>query len=348
MNQETIPDNNLPVYFQKYKVEILDGKDNKTKTGSITYTTVGALPSNLKNERVWAFNLTGILKPNVDKYYIVYDFSEVESSFKVKFKDFVSGTISICGQVLDATKLIKDRYTYSLEDSIVIIELDTSIWDFQLKKESIFSYNLMINDDATSCPDEITTLGSEDIKTNNFEYTYSENKSQLKVYNRDRNHNNYFFNTDKDVEFIPVATRRSSPECNNLAPKTYICDLKGENCFLQRLFSLEFPDLCRKTAETLSTYFTWSYKEKNEEENEEEIYQLEISDITTNWTLVDLQINFQNYTDCTPLSKFYISNTSSYTIKIQKLSIQYSSTNTYKNDTSMTLSKGDKIKITVS
>ena len=150
MNQETIPDNNLPVYFQKYKVEILDSKDNKTKTGSITYTTVGAIPSNLKNERVWAFNLTGTLKPNVDKYYIVYDFSKVESSFRVKFKDFVSGTITICGQVLDATKLIKDRYTYSLEDSIVTIIIDTSIWDFKLKKESIFSYNLMINDDVSS------------------------------------------------------------------------------------------------------------------------------------------------------------------------------------------------------
>ena len=345
MNQETIPDNNLPVYFQKYKVEILDSKDNKTKTGSITYTTVGAIPSNLKNERVWAFNLTGTLKPNVDKYYIVYDFSEVESSFRVKFKDFVSGTITICGQVLDATKLIKDRYTYSLEDLKVIIELDTSIWDFKLKKESIFSYNLMINDDATSCPDEITTLGSEDIKTNNFEYTFSENKSQLKVYNRDRNRNNYFFNTDKDVEFIPVATRSNRQECNNLAPNTYICDLKGENCFLQRLFYLEFTDLCHKTAETLFTYFTWSYTV----ENEEEIYQLEISDIPTDWTLVDLPIKFQNYTDldCTPLSKFEIYNTSSYTINIQKLSIQYSSTNTYKNDTTITISKGESETISI-
>ena len=57
MSQETIPDNNLPVYFQKYKVEILDSKDNKTKTGSITYTTVGAIPSNLKNERVFRISL---------------------------------------------------------------------------------------------------------------------------------------------------------------------------------------------------------------------------------------------------------------------------------------------------
>ena len=59
MNQEKIPNNNLPVYFQKYKVDILDGIDNVTKAGSVTYTTVGAIPSNVKEERVWSFILTG-------------------------------------------------------------------------------------------------------------------------------------------------------------------------------------------------------------------------------------------------------------------------------------------------
>jgi len=146
MNEETIPDNNLPVYFQKYKVDILDSK--KESVGRVLYTTVGAIPSNVKNKRVWAFNLTGKLKPNVDKYHIVYDFSKVESAFTVKFKDFVSGTFTICGQVLDATKLIKDSYTYSLKDKTVIIELDTSRLDFRIKKEALFSYQLNINDDA--------------------------------------------------------------------------------------------------------------------------------------------------------------------------------------------------------
>ena len=146
MNQETIPDNNLPVYFQKYKVDILDSK--KESVGRVLYTTVGAIPSNVKNERVWAFNLTGILKPDVDKYHIVYDFSKVQSAFTIKFKDFVSGTFTICGQVLDATKLIKDSYTYSLKDKTVIIELDTSRLDFRIKKEALFSYQLNINDDA--------------------------------------------------------------------------------------------------------------------------------------------------------------------------------------------------------
>lgn len=149
MNQEIISDNNLPVYFQRYNVDILDDKNEFA--GKVLYTTVGAIPSNVKNERVWSFNLNGTLKPNVDKYRIVYDFSKVESTFKVEFKDFVSGTVTICGRVFDATKLIKDNYTYSLKDETVIIQFDTSRLDFRIKKEALFSYQLNINDDTCDC-----------------------------------------------------------------------------------------------------------------------------------------------------------------------------------------------------
>ena len=51
MNQETIPDNNLPVYLQKYDVNILD--DKKDSVGKVLYTTTGAIPSNEKEKRVW-------------------------------------------------------------------------------------------------------------------------------------------------------------------------------------------------------------------------------------------------------------------------------------------------------
>lgn len=151
MSTLTIPKNNLPVYLQKYNVTIFDGKDTTTKAGSVTYTTVGALPSNVKNKRVWNFNLTGTLKGNVDKYQIVYDFSKVEPSYKVTFEDIVSGTVTICGRVLDASKLIKDNYAHSIADSTVTMELDTTKWDFQIKKEAVFSYQLNINDDSSTC-----------------------------------------------------------------------------------------------------------------------------------------------------------------------------------------------------
>ena len=79
MNQETIPDNNLPVYLQKYDVNILD--DKKESVGKVLYTTTGAIPSNEKEKRVWQLNLTGYLKPNVDTY--LFDFYEIKNFFSL-------------------------------------------------------------------------------------------------------------------------------------------------------------------------------------------------------------------------------------------------------------------------
>lgn len=57
MSQE-IPANNLPIYLQKYTVDIVDAE--KKATGSVLYTTVGAIPSNKPDDRVWQMNLTGV------------------------------------------------------------------------------------------------------------------------------------------------------------------------------------------------------------------------------------------------------------------------------------------------
>jgi hypothetical protein len=146
MNQETIPDNNLPVYLQQYDVKIFD--DKKESVGKVLYTTTGAIPSNKKEKRVWSLNLTGYLKPNVDTYHIVYDFSEVDYKYKrqISFENIVSGTFTICGKVLDASKIIGFDYSYSNIEPTLTIKLDTSKWDFRLKKESLFSYQLNVND----------------------------------------------------------------------------------------------------------------------------------------------------------------------------------------------------------
>ena len=146
MNPETIPDNNLPVYLQKYNVKIFN--DKKESVGNVLYTTVGAIPSNEKEERVWSLNLTGYLKPNVDKYNIIYDFSKVYYKYKdeITFENIVSGTFNICGRVLDASKIIGFDYKYNDDESTLTIELDTSKWEFRLKKEVLFSYNLNVDD----------------------------------------------------------------------------------------------------------------------------------------------------------------------------------------------------------
>ena len=148
MNQEIIPDNNLPVYLQKYDVDILD--DKKESVGKDLYTTVGAIPSNEKEKRVWQLNLTGYLKPNVDTYNIVYDFSNVDYKYKeqIRFENIVSGTFNICGQVLDASKIIGFNYFYSDIDLKLTIKVDTSKWDFRLKKEVLFSYQLNLDDSS--------------------------------------------------------------------------------------------------------------------------------------------------------------------------------------------------------
>ncbi len=210
MSTTTIPDNNLPLYFQQYKVYIVDAKDNKSDAGSVQYTTVGAIPSNIKNKRVWAFDLTGTLKPNVERYHIVYDFSKVESALRVKFEDFISGTFTICGQVLDATKLIQDNYTYSLADLTVIIELDTSRLDFRIKKETSFSYQLNIND-AT-----VTAI----LPNTNYNVTY--------------NNNNFLINESSSVtlpNLVPTSEASSTSynlSCNN--SKVYLnYDASGDS-----------------------------------------------------------------------------------------------------------------------
>ena len=150
MNQETIPDNNLPAYLQRYDVVILNDKEESV--GNVLYTTVGVIPSNKKEKRVWQLNLTGYLKPNVDIYNIVYDFSDVDYKYKeqVTFQNIVSGTFNICGKVLDASKIIGFDYSYSDKESTLTIKLDTSKWDFRLKKEVLFSYQLNV-DDSSSC-----------------------------------------------------------------------------------------------------------------------------------------------------------------------------------------------------
>ena len=88
----------------------------------------------------------------MDIYNIVYDFSDVDYKYKeqVTFQNIVSGTFNICGRVLDASKIIGFDYSYSDKESTLTIKLDTSKWDFRLKKEVLFSYQLNV-DDSSSC-----------------------------------------------------------------------------------------------------------------------------------------------------------------------------------------------------
>ena len=106
MNQETIPDNNLPFYIQQYDVNIFDDKEESF--GKVLYTTVGVIPSTEKTKYGWSLNLTGYLKPNVDTYNIVYDFSksDYENQKKIIFGSFSA--------FLTTIQLLKKKHNNSL------------------------------------------------------------------------------------------------------------------------------------------------------------------------------------------------------------------------------------------
>ena len=119
-------------------------------------------------------NLNGVLEPNVKKYRIVYDFSEVRYPKKgsISFENKISGTFNIGNRVLNASKIIGDNYTYSDQDFTLTLELDTSKLNCLLKKRTLFSYQLNIND-GTDCaepansnkgsiPPNIATYASKD------------------------------------------------------------------------------------------------------------------------------------------------------------------------------------------
>ena len=126
------------------------GSNCGTIAGSVLYTTVGAIPSNEPEARVWQLNLSGSLKPGVEKYYIVYDFQNVNYKYKdrITFENAITGTFTICGRVLDASKYLD--YTYCDETLLLTIIIETKKWDFRLKKETTISYQIQIDDDASS------------------------------------------------------------------------------------------------------------------------------------------------------------------------------------------------------
>lgn len=154
MENEKIPDKNLPFYLQKYSIKIVDKTENE-KYGTVLYTTVGAIPSEEREGRMWQLNLTGLLKPGLGKYFIMYDFTNSDLIDKRKFGSTVTGIFTVCGRVLESSKMLKVHDGFTNSESLLILELDTAKWDFSLKKESVFSYSLTID----STPSDNPSLG---------------------------------------------------------------------------------------------------------------------------------------------------------------------------------------------
>ena len=165
--ENTIPQNNLPIYLQNYTIFVLGNLTSldcsvspKDEVGTIEYSTLGVIPSNKKDARVWDLKASGTLKPHDKDYIIHYDLSKVDYDGKVTFENQLSGVITVCGRVISISK--KNATWLPCEDTkTVSIILDQSRWGFSITKDTPFSLDIQLDDDDTISFD-ITVASSAD------------------------------------------------------------------------------------------------------------------------------------------------------------------------------------------
>lgn len=145
MNQQTIPENNLPIYLQNYTASVQCGADN---CGSVRYNTVGLIPSDVSEKRVWNFKVSGILQPVKDIIQIIFNFQNVEYDGEITFENKLSGYLTICGRVLDLSK--SGFYEYNSRQKILVIGISQERWGFSIKRETNFYLNVDIDDAINS------------------------------------------------------------------------------------------------------------------------------------------------------------------------------------------------------
>ena len=138
-----IPQNNLPIYLQNYTVTILSGDET---SGSVDYSTVGIIPSNVQKKRVWNIRLSGTLEPQKDEYIFLFNFENVDYDSIVTFENKISGSFNICDRILDISK--NGYFLYSTQFKTLSIIISKKRWGFVLKRNSKFSMNVEINDNS--------------------------------------------------------------------------------------------------------------------------------------------------------------------------------------------------------
>ena len=352
MSQARIPDNNLSVYLQKYKVEIKEGKDifpfrneSLKEAGVINYDTVGAIPSNLTGKRVWEFNAEGSLLPDIDTYFIVYDFSKVDYNDKkgISFEDILSGTITICNHVLDASKYLH----YKQENFFLIIKLDTSKLKFKIKRKTLFSFTIIINDSTDSSTVRFRSLCNVQDKKGNYTWTKlpqavkqdamlsidcdEKCKSDLSIVfdsydtNTACSLSKFILTTKSSITYDSISIQYNSTdtatttESYTFEPNlNYLLEISDTTLTpLIKSENLVFSSLCPSTLLFSNSGFGWGYIDQS--------YVLELSQGLTEGAVYKLSITFSDFSECNTLSSFVLHNTQEDSYQFESLSIQYKS-----------------------
>jgi len=141
-----IPDNNLPIFLQKYTVAITDG--------AVSWALLSANPSNTPQARVWSFQLNGTLSYTTrDAYVIEYNLDNVETGgYVISFEGQPIGSLILSNK---AYVVNQKNLTFTYEDTRtqkrIRLYLDATLCPpIKKGKTKPFLLNFYLDDAATS------------------------------------------------------------------------------------------------------------------------------------------------------------------------------------------------------
>lgn len=132
-------------YLKNYTVKIYKDELLKEETETILYSTFALVPTNIEGEYIWDISLSGYLEPKILKFYIVFDLSRQNTNI-LHFQEPINGNFNICGKILNIQKFITMKYDE--EKKLLILTVDTTKWDFQIRNKTLFFSNYSINNNT--------------------------------------------------------------------------------------------------------------------------------------------------------------------------------------------------------
>ena len=145
----SIPDTNLPIFFQQYTVTPLLGSGV-----TVVFSTVSANPSNQALSRVWSFNSQLKVDRPLSTISLLYDFSAVQAQgYNVTFEGSVNGTLTIGKEkeAYNATRYVSYTFDSTQKTVLLTIRLPHTQYSFRQvpPREVWFSFTI---DDSSFPP----------------------------------------------------------------------------------------------------------------------------------------------------------------------------------------------------